>query len=169
MRLAQDERSGGVTIGYDHPDRAAALMLQMDAMGTGDDRFAASLLRQVARMGEYGHSVSEDASNFALSVVASVAPCDALEAMLAVQMAAVHQATMTMARRLNHVETIHQQDAAERGLNKLARTYAGQMETLKRYRSKGPQVVRVERVTVQEGGQAVVGNVGTGGRGNDGT
>ncbi len=75
-------------------------------------------------MGEHGHSISEGASNFALSVVASVAPRDALEAMLAVQMAAVHQATMMMARRLNHVQTIPQQDATERALNKLARTYA---------------------------------------------
>ena len=63
------------------------------------------------------------------------------------------------------METIPQQHAAERALNKLARTYAAQMETLKRYRSKGTQVVRVERVTVESGGQAVVGNVAHGGRG----
>jgi hypothetical protein len=47
-------------------------------------------------------------------------------------------------------------------LNKLARTYAAQMDTLKRYRSKG-QMVRVERVTVESGGQAIVGNVSKGG------
>ena len=40
---------------------------------------------------------------------------------------------MMMARRLNHVETKPQQDAAERALNKLARTYAMRMEALKRY------------------------------------
>jgi hypothetical protein len=74
---------------------------------------------------------------------------------------------MMLARRLNHVETIPQQDAAERALNKLARTFAGQMETLKRYRSKGTQTVRVERVTVESGGQAVVGHVAEGGRGGD--
>jgi hypothetical protein len=34
--------------------------------------------------------------------------------MLAAQMAAVHNATMTFARRLNHVENIPQQDSAER-------------------------------------------------------
>jgi len=44
-------------------------------------------------------------------------------------------------------------------LSKLARTYSNQFETLKRYRSNGRQVVRVERVTVNEGGQAVVGDV----------
>jgi hypothetical protein len=91
-----------------------------------------------------------------------MAPKDAAEALLFTQMAAVHQATMMMARRLNHVENIRQQDAAERALNKLGRTYAAQMDTLKRYRSKG-QTVRVERVTVESGGQAIVGNVTKGG------
>jgi len=39
-------------------------------------------------------------------------------------MAAVHQAILTFARRLAHVETIDQQDSAERAFNKLARTFA---------------------------------------------
>ena len=33
------------------------------------------------------------------------------------------------------------------------------LEALDRKRGKGPQVVRVERVVVNEGGQAIVGNV----------
>jgi hypothetical protein len=37
---------------------------------------------------------------------------------------------------------------------------------LKRYRSKGEQKVVVEHVTVNEGGQAIVGNVETGGGGS---
>jgi hypothetical protein len=82
-------------------------------------------------------------------------PRDELEAMLAVQMGAIHQATMMMARRLNHMDNITQQDAAERALNKLARTYATQMETLKRYRTGGQQKVTVEHVTVNQGGKAI--------------
>ena len=68
-------------------------------------------------------------------------------------------------RRLNHVENISQQDAAERALNKLARTYAVQMEALKRYRTGGQQRVIVEHVTVNAGGQAIVGSVTRGGKG----
>ena len=79
--------------------------------------------------------------------------------MLATQMAVTHQATMMMAKRLNHVETIPQQDSAEREFNKLARTFASQTEALKKYRAKAQQTVRVERVTVNEGGQAIVGSV----------
>lgn len=44
-------------------------------------------------------------------------------------------------------------------LNKLARTFTTQMETLKRYRTGGEQKVTVHHVTVNEGGQAIVGTV----------
>ena len=43
--------------------------------------------------------------------------------------------------------------------------YAMQMETLKRYRTGGQQKVIVEHVTVNQGGQAIVGAVSQGGRG----
>ena len=98
-----------------------------------------------------------------LAVVTAIEPKDEIEAMLAAQMAAVHMATMTFARRLNHVDNIPQQDSAERAFNKLTRTFATQMEALKRYRTGGQQKVTVEHVTVNAGGQAIVGAVETGG------
>jgi hypothetical protein len=101
-----------------------------------------------------------------LSVIKGIEPQDQLEAMLAAQMAAVHNATITFVRRLAHVETIPQQDSAERAFNKLARTFAAQVEALKRYRTGGEKTVRVEHVTVNEGGQAIVGAVTHGGRGS---
>lgn len=113
--------------------------------------------------GATSRKVDETASNFLLSVVRSVKPRDELEAMMAVQMGAIHSATMMLARRLNHVDTIPQQDAAERALKKLARTFATQLEALKRYRTGGQQKVVVEHVPVNEGGQAIVGAVTTGG------
>lgn len=120
---------------------------------------AFGLVSQIASLGSQSMRVDEAASNFALSFVDAMQPQDAAEALFLTQMAATHQATMMLARRLNHVDNLPQQDAAERALNKTARTFAAQMDTLKRYRSKGQQVVRVERVTVNEGGQAVVGNI----------
>ncbi|WP_458478481.1 hypothetical protein [Paracoccus sp. T5] len=90
-------------------------------------------------------------------------PRDALQTLLLAQMAAVHQATMMMARRLNHSENLRQQDAAERPLNKLARTSAAQLEGVKRYRSEGQQVVRVDRVNAESGGKTVAGHVQHGG------
>ena len=135
--------------------------------GAGNCAVSDGLLSQLACLGSHKKRVDQDATNFALGFVDSMQPRDAAEALLMTQMATVHMATMMLARRLNHVESIPQQDAAERALNKLARSYAVQMDTLKRYRSKGQQVVRVERVTVENGAQAVVGNVTHGGRADD--
>lgn len=137
--------------------------------GSGNPVVANGLLGHMACLGSYKKRVDADATNFALAFLDSMQPRDAAEALLMTQMASVHLATMMLARRLNHVETIQQQDAAERALNKLSRSYAVQMDTLKRYRSKGQQIVRVERVTVENGAQAVVGNVNHGGRGEDET
>jgi hypothetical protein len=116
--------------------------------------------------GTQGRTADEHGLNFMLSVVKGIEPKDQVEAMLAAQMAAIHMSTMTFARRLAHVENIPQQDSAERAFNKLARTFAAQAEALKRYRSGGEQTVRVEHVTVNEGGRAIVGNVSHGGRGS---
>jgi hypothetical protein len=85
-----------------------------------------------------------------------------IEAMLAAQMAAVHNATMSSARRLDQADNIMQADSAERALNKLARTFTTQIEGLKRYRTGGQQRMTVKHVHVHEGGQAIVGNVGGG-------
>jgi hypothetical protein len=131
----------------------------MEAIGTVSVDFVKGLLGQLANAGSQGCQVDEDGLNFMLSVVKGIKPKDQLEAMLAAQMAAIHTATMTFARRLARVEIIAQQDSAERALNKLARTYAMQMEALKRYRSGGEQKVTVHHVSVNEGGQAIVGNV----------
>lgn len=144
---------------FGHADPVQAELLVMADLGTCDPAFSAGVQGQVAMIGAHGRKIDEGASNFLLSVVRGVQPRDELEAMLAVQMGAIHQATMMMARRLNHVETIPQQDAAERALNKLSRTYAMQIEALKRYRTGGQQKVTVEHVTVNKGGQAIVGNV----------
>ena len=94
-----------------------------------------------------------------LAVITGIEPRDQIEAMLAAQMAAVHMASMTFARRLAHVDNIPQQDSAERAFNKLTRTFAAQVSALKEYRSKGEQKMTVQHVHVAEGGQAIVGNV----------
>jgi hypothetical protein len=142
-----------------------AHILLMEALGTTDPDFLDGILCQIANAGSQGGKIDERRLNFMLSVVKGVKPRDQVEALLATQMAAVHAATMTFALRLGCTETIPQQDSAERAFNKLARTFAAQVEALKRYRSRGDQTVRVEHVTVNEGGQAIVGNVNHGRRG----
>ncbi len=164
-RVKVSEKGGVAQVLPDNPDPGLGLSLLMAAVGTTEPDFLIGLLGQLAKAGSRGKSVDESGLNFMLSVVKGIEPKDQVETMLAAQMAAVHIATMTFARRLAHVENIPQQDSAERAFNKLARTFASQVEALKRYRTGGEQKVTVEHVTVNEGGQAIVGNVSHGGRG----
>ncbi|MGH6804865.1 MAG: hypothetical protein ACREC3_16105 [Methyloceanibacter sp.] len=158
--LKVSEKGGASRIEPDHPDVGIGQVLLMKALGTTDSAFLNFLIGQLANAGTQGRQIDERGLNFMLAVVKGLEPKDQMEAMLGAQMAAVHMATMTFARRLAHVENIPQQDSAERAFNKLARTFAMQMEALKRYRTGGQQKVTVEHVTVNDGGQAIVGSVG---------
>ncbi len=164
MKLEMKGAALHITLDSDNLELAA--LLQMAELGTRDPDFHSGLLGQIACLGAHGRKVDDGNSNFVMAVVRSVQPRDELEAMLAVQMGAIHAATMMMARKLNHVNTIPQQDSAERALNKLARTFTTQMDALKRYRTGGQQKVTVEHVTVNSGGQAIVGAVVAGGGGH---
>ena len=97
--------------------------------------------------------------NFALAVVQGIDPKDTVEALLATQMAAVHSATMDAAANLAQAKYVEHRDSALLAVNKLARTFAAQVEALKKHRSAGEQTIKVEHVTVNEGGQAIVGIV----------
>jgi hypothetical protein len=48
---------------------------------------------------------------------------------------------------------------------RLQRAYSVQVETLRRLRHGGDQYVRVEHVHINDGGQAIIGNVKTAGSG----
>jgi len=158
-RIKLDEGSGGHALTPDHPDLVVACGLLAEAFGTASDDFARGLLRQLVNAVPGADQPDLGQINFIVSVVQGIKPRDQTEAMLAAQMAAVHIAIMTFAHRLARVKNIPQQDSAERAFNKLARTFATQMEALKRYRTGGERKVTVQHVSVSEGGQAIVGNV----------
>jgi hypothetical protein len=80
---------------------------------------------QLAALGERGQRVSERATNNALAFVSEMKPRDPGRAAATDADGCRALGDLTMAWRLNHVDTIAQQDAAERALNKLARTFAG--------------------------------------------
>ncbi|MDP2601779.1 MAG: hypothetical protein Q8S00_04200 [Deltaproteobacteria bacterium] len=164
--LKVSENKGVVQLSLAHPDQMHGQFLLMDALATGEVDFYVELLSQLTNASVQGQRVSEQQLNFLIAVIKGIEPQDQLETMLAVQMAVVHMLTMTFARRLNNVDNIPQQDSAERTFNKLARTFAVQVEALKRYRTGGEQKVTVEHVTVNQGGKAIVGNVTHGGRGS---
>jgi hypothetical protein len=137
----------------------------LQAFGVATHEVADGLAGQLTNAGASKRPTAEEA-NFAIHAVKEFAPRDTVEALLASQMVAVHMATMAAARRLAGVDNIAQHDTNLNAFNKLARTFASQVEALKRYRSKGEQRVYVERVNVEPGAQAIVGTVSQGGRGD---
>ena len=152
----------GKEMRVDHKDEVVGWQHLMASLGTDSADFMSGAISQLANAVSKGEDANEQGINFALAVIAGVEPQDELETMLAMQMVAVHMATMTFTRRLAHVETLDQQHGSERALNKLARTFAMQLEALKRYRTGGEQKVIVQHVNVNEGGQAIVGTVDRG-------
>lgn len=91
-------------------------------------------------------------------------PSDPIEGMLLAHILAANATGLELQRRAWLENQTF--DARTRFLalaDKSARTVATLVETLNRHRGKGAQVVRVERVVVNEGAQAVVGVVNGGG------
>ena len=106
-----------------------------------------------------------DVSNAALAAVMEMRPRDATEALLISQMVAVHFHAINILMRASEADTLPKLEKFTNLATKLNRTFTVQMEALNRYRRGGKQKVTVEHVHVNEGGQAIVGNVAEGGAG----
>jgi hypothetical protein len=102
----------------------------------------------------------EDAVLAIVAALEAIAPSDGLEGMLATQMVGTHEAAMECLRRAMLVnQTPKGSDLNLKHAAKLLQIYARQVEALDKHRGKGQQKITVEHVTVQSGGQAIVGNL----------
>ena len=151
------------SIRFDHKDEWTGVQLMMNACGASSADTFAGLMDHLVRFCSGTPEQVERQMNTLVASVASIRPRDDIEMMLAAQMALAHELTMKLGRQVAKAETIPQQDSAERGFNKVARTFTTQMEALRKHRNGGQQKVIVEHVTVNSGGQAIVGAVETGG------
>jgi hypothetical protein len=104
--------------------------------------------------------ISDTSVNAVLAFIEGAEPKNEVEAALAIQMACAHAVSMAVLSRAGgayggdrHVAMMAA--AAARLLN----AFTAQVEILRRLRSGGTQVIRIERVEVKEGGQAVIGNL----------
>jgi hypothetical protein len=131
--------------------------------GSKNDNFGNILANQVVNalwLGSYDEESRSQFKHAALVGMMGVAPQDELEGMLAAQMVAAHNATMECFKRAMIVDqSIDSRDYNLNHAGKLMRAYAGMMEALGRYRGKGQQRIIVQHVNVENGGQAIVGNV----------
>lgn len=133
----------------DNTARIVAIARLTETFG-GVNRLAADgLLNDLVNVFADKRKNLEEDVNQALAMISSIAPRDALEASLAIQMQGVHKMICDIYRRLSVANlTSEQRDNDVALLAKLGRTYAVQMDTLKRYRTGGEQRVIVQHVHV---------------------
>jgi len=132
-----------------------------NALGTASNPFVyASLMQLIASAKLPGGRTSEMAVNASLAFIENAKPKDEVESALLIQMACTHTAAMTalatFAGTPDYDRSATQKASAA---SRLLRAYTAQVETLHRLRHGGSQFVRVEHVQVNEGGQALIGNV----------
>ncbi len=134
------------------------LLRLAETFGNGDQDFIYSQVAHLTTIGTDAEQVIN--TNSMLAFIHNLEPRDAIESVLITQMTSVHQLAMAcMARAAGS----NDKDLTELKLNqanKLMRTFTTQMEALNRHRGKGQQKVTVEHVTVNSGGQAIVGTIG---------
>jgi hypothetical protein len=177
---ARSEFPGGITA--TDPDEPLLWAKLAEAFGTTDVDAQGLLFDQVVTSFAGVTVVSDEhpdgfypdkvirAANEAAALLAGIGPRDELEAMLACQMVACHNAAMHTAKMaILTGQTFEGKRANTNYAVKLMALFTSQMEALKKYRTGGQQKMIVEHVNVNEGGQAVVGQVNMGGGGNRGT
>ena len=146
-------------ISIDHPDPELGERLMAEMLGVSDCDAMHGILRQLARASVKGKKPDAVNLAFMISMVESIKPRDAIEAMLVAQIVSVHVMAMQCAYRLAGANDFARQDSAARALGRLARTFPAQIEALTRYRNHGQPAITVQNVSVGDGGKAIVGNV----------
>ena len=141
-------------------DRQVWLDRLKAAFGTASIEFVDATLYQLQAAARLPNSgVSEIAVNAALAMIESEQPRGETECAIVVQMACIHSATMAILGRLSTAYGDRSILAAATAASRLSRSFAVLVETLRRLRSGGSQTIRIERVEVRDGGQALIGNV----------
>jgi hypothetical protein len=157
--------------------RSLALAKMTEAFGSADHGLQMFLFNQVVQTFKSCHSSAgfcdegkmvEHCDN-AMAILQGIKPQDEIEGMLAVQMVGVHNMAMdAMKSAMISDQYPEARNWHANRANKLLKTFALQLEALKKYRTGGQQKMTVEHVHVHKGGQAIVGSItqGEGGRKN---
>ena len=141
--------------------------------GTGPGEWNDSLLAGIVQVAAGSDLHGDDKGAAAkraragIAAMRGIGPDDVIADMVAAQLVSAHHAAMDCYKRAaGGGELVVWREALNQA-NRLSRTSAALIEALNRHRGKsGQQTVRVEHVTVNDGGQAIVGAVeGPGGRG----
>jgi hypothetical protein len=131
------------------------------ALGTNSSDFVnASLIQLQAAARLPCSGISAIAVNAALAFIEGAKPRNEMEAALAMQMACTHAANMVVLGRLGGGGGGERRVVAIASASaRLSQAFAAQMEAYRRLRNGSSQFVRVEHVHINEGAQAVIGNI----------
>ena len=167
-------------IGPPHTDDLGWVAHMHQTFGTGSHDFMSRGIGALRYTGmdrgtQNGAEGAEASINAGLAIMAAVAPENEMEAALGLQMAGCHTLAIEMLGRARHTDrTDHIQLYGAMAV-KLQRTFAAQLETLAKIRTKGKQVVEVihihKHIHAAPGSQVVVGDIhheGGGGGADDG-
>ncbi|PSC05978.1 hypothetical protein SLNSH_06275 [Alsobacter soli] len=132
--------------------------------GTNSDDFAQAQLDALFKTLStgLGRPPTEAEMNSAIALVAGVEPQNEVEGALATQMAVVHAVSLRLAGRLMSTDPLHADFASAGNIAaKFFRAFGRQVEALVRLRRPTAQLIRVERLNINEGANAIVGTVTT--------
>jgi hypothetical protein len=137
----------------------------VDTLSQGTDRIAEEAS---TRRTELLTQPSFNVLPLAIDTAESIQAANSLEKMLAHQLAVCHEAAMRFADKSLSYDTAKSGGAVEaaRLMNtsiRLMTAFQDGLMTLLKLRGGGNQTIRIEHVHVNQGGQAVIGNVKTGG------
>jgi hypothetical protein len=158
------------------PDAPAVLPRVRERVGSGSDALVDELFMSTLRCLRFPNDATPEAqaqrAEAALEAFASVAPRDGIEGLLGAQSAALHLVGIDLLQR-SQAPGMPPELAGRlrRDAISLLRCMHDTLGVIDRRRGNGTrQVVRIERVVVQDNAQAVVGAVaaGPGGGGGDG-
>lgn len=128
--------------------------------GTLAPEFVEASMKQLVRVAILPNEdhVSTESLSAALALISSLAPENEAQAALAIHVTCLHMASLRFLDRCGYGGT-RSQVAMGALAAKLEHRFQTALETYYRLRRGGTQIVRVERVEVQAGAQAIVGLV----------
>lgn len=130
------------------------------ALGTTSSDFVNATLVQIQNASRLPcGGISEMSVNAVLAFIEATRPKNEVETALAIQMACTHAVTMAVLSRVGGAYGSGRQVAMmAAAASKLLRSYAIQLESLRRLRTGGSQFVRVEHIHLEPNARAVIGN-----------
>lgn len=134
--------------------------------GTSDITAAMMIARTIERLARQSSGeMDRDRLNELIAVVRGLEPEGMSQAILASQIVAVHDALMEHLWRTRAAETLAQMEYAVKASNKLARTSVAQLELYRKLKGGTEQKITIRHLHVDDGSQAIIGNIHKGGGG----